>query len=123
MEKDNIVEIAKEIIEKSQKDKKICNVGDKFYRVFKGQLVETEITSIEKMPLGHYVYKDNLNYNSTAFSENILTRYYIDKEIGQEILELQAERENLKEQIEEINAKISELKELNKKQILDRNGV
>ena len=102
-------------------DKKICNVGDKFYRVFKGQLVQTEITKIEQMPLGHYVYSDSLNYNGSAFSRTILSRYYIDKEIGQEILKLQAERESLKEQIEEINAKIGELKELNKKQILDKN--
>ena len=103
-----------------EKDKKICNVGDKFYRVFKGQLVQTEITNIEQMSLGH---KDSLNYNGSAFSRTILSRYYIDKEIGQEILNLQAERENLKEQIDEINARIGELRELNKKQILDRNGV
>lgn len=106
-----------------EKDKKICNIGDKFYRVFKGQLVQTEITNIEQMPLGHYVYKDSLNYNGNAFSRTILNTYYIDKEIGQEILDLQADRENLKEQIEEINAKIRELKKLNEKQILDRNGV
>lgn len=106
-----------------EKDKKICNLGDKFYRVFKGQLVETEITNIEQMPLGHYVYKDSLNYNGSAFSRTILSRYYIDKEIGEEILELQTERESLKEQIEEINVKIRELKKLNEKQILDRNGV
>lgn len=106
-----------------EKDKKICNVGDKFYRVFKGQLVQTEITKIEQMPLGHYVYNDSLNYNGSAFSRTILSRYYIDKEIGEEILELQTERESLKEQIEEINVKIRELKKLNEKQILDRNGV
>lgn len=104
-----------------EKDKKICNVGDRFYRVFKGQLVEAEITNIEQMPLGHYVYKDSLNYNGSAFSRTILSRYYIDKEIGKEILELQTEKESLKEQIDEINAKIGELKDLNKKQILDRN--
>ena len=75
------------------------------------------------MPLGHYVYRDSLNYNGSAFSRTILSRYYIDKEVGKEILELQTERESLKEQIEEINAKIGELKDLNKKQILDRNGV
>lgn len=41
---------------------KQCQVGDKFYRIIKNEIVPIQIIRVTHYELGHYIYDDNLNY-------------------------------------------------------------
>ena len=56
----------------SKEEKKICEVGTEFYRLYKNQIVITHIIRAEQMPLGHWVYADDFNpYSTSAFKRNL----------------------------------------------------
>ena len=101
----------------------ICNVGDTFYRIIKNNIIKVKIVDIEQMKLGHYVYRDNLNYNSHAFTRNITDRYFKHKELAEEVLQQQKEYAQLKEEYEQLKKEkwenIKNLKRLNKIEILE----
>lgn len=54
----------------------IYDVGDKLYRVSKGQIFHIEITQVKQMELGHYVYTDN--YGKTYFKRNLENKCFKD---------------------------------------------
>lgn len=54
----------------------IYDVGDKLYRVSKGQIFHIEITQVKQMELGHYVYTDN--YGKTYFKRTLENNCFED---------------------------------------------
>ena len=81
-------------------EKPVCKVGDVYYRVIKGLILEVVITKVEQMKLGHYVYKDNTG------------RTYFNRNFGNYIFKTREEAEkSLKRKAQEV---ISELKKVSK---------
>lgn len=67
-------------------EKKICEVGDSFYRVIKGEIVKVKIKEITKMDGGHYIYRDttsktffNRNFGDFIFKTEEEAQNYMDR--------------------------------------------
>ena len=80
-------------------EKQICEVGDVFYRVIKGEITRVTITKVEQMKLGHYVCKDNTG------------RTYFDRNFGNYIFKTREEAEKYLKRKEAIAKKKEMLKE------------
>ena len=65
-------------------EKPICKVGDTFYRIIKEEVVAVKITKVEKMTLGHYVYKDNTG--RTYFKRNFEDYIFKSKKSAEEYM-------------------------------------
>ena len=92
---------------------KLCNVGDKFYRIYKNQVLECEIIRVEKMPLGHYVYQDNIG-STTVFNRNFSRIYFKDKRLAENLVKLRIEAHGIREELDVVNRLISEVLEENR---------
>lgn len=77
----------------------VCKVGDVYYRVIKGLILEVVITKVEQMKLGHYVYKDNTG------------RTYFNRNFGNYIFKTREEAEKSFKRKEAIAKKKEMLKE------------
>lgn len=103
----------------SKKEKKICEVGAEFYRLYKNQIVITHIIRAEQMPLGHWVYADDFNpYSTSAFKRNFCNRYFKDKNIAEQVCEIKERISALRDEIKQENINLNELLEENRRQIL-----
>ena len=99
-------------------EKPLCNVGDKFYRIFKDKVVPITMYKVEQMKLGHYVYQDDFKpYSTFAFKSNFCNRYFKDKELAQKVVEIRAKMSALRSELDIENYNLRMLIEENEKQI------
>lgn len=101
-------------------EKQICNIGDKFYRIFKDKVIPITIFKVEKMKLGHYVYQDDFKpYSTSAFKSNFCNRYFKDKKLAQKVVEIRTKISALRNELDMENYNLKMLIEENEKQILE----
>ena len=85
---------------------KVCEVGDKMYRVGKHGITDIVIVDIKQYP--HYVYKDNLG--NTYFNRNFNKAFFKTEEDAENELQLRKniakKRELLKEYEIQLNDKL-----------------
>lgn len=102
--------------------KPLCKIGDKFYRIIKDKIVETTIIDIYQPALGHYVYTDDLKYNSNSFTRNFPERYFKTREMAEEMLNLREDYAIAKEEYERIKDEkfgaIKDLVNINREQMI-----
>jgi hypothetical protein len=67
-------------------EKKICEVGDSFYRVIKGEIVKVKIKEIKQINGEHYIYRDttskkffNRNFGDFIFKTKEEAQNYMDR--------------------------------------------
>ena len=87
-------------------EEKVCEVGDVFYRVIKGEITRVTITRAEKMQLGHYVYKDS--GGRTIFNRNFGEYIFKTKEDAEKHLKRKEMIAKKKEMLKEYEDKLNQ---------------
>lgn len=85
---------------------KVCEVGDVFYRVIKGEITQVTITRAEKMQLGHYVYRDSSG--RTIFNRNFGEYIFKTKEEAEKYLKRKEAIAKKKEMLKEYEDKLNQ---------------
>ncbi len=100
------------------KEKQLCNIGDEFYRIYKGRVWKVKIIKIERMRLGHIIYYDSIGKTSNVtFGRTFGTKYFKNKETAEKVLALKSQISGLKEEITEMQYEMSLLLEENESEI------
>ena len=100
------------------KEKQLCNIGDEFYRIYKGRVWKVKIIKIERMRLGHIIYYDSIGKTSNStFGRTFGTKYFKNKETAEKVLALKSQISGLKEDITEMQYEMSLLLDENESEI------
>lgn len=100
------------------KEKQLCNIGDEFYRIYKGRVWKVKIIKVERMSLGHIIYYDNIGkMSNVTFGRTFGTKYFKNKETAEKILTLKNQINSLREEITEMQYEMSLLLDENESKI------
>lgn len=88
-----------------ENENQLCSLGDKFYRITKGNVIQVEIVEVEHHTLGHYSYTDNFNY--VYFNRNIKKLLFKTKEEAEKCLKIKSLIEKKKEILKEYEKKLN----------------
>lgn len=90
---------------KEEDNVKLCDVGDKLYRVGRYEIKEIIITRVERQSLGHYVYKDD--HGNVYFSHTLRRSCFKTKEDAEKVFQtkmlISKKREMLREYEQKLN--------------------
>ena len=100
-------------------EKPMCKIGDKFYRIVKGEVKLATIIRAEKMLLGHYVYGDDIKYTEAVFNRNFAKTYFKDKELAEEKIRIKSTISEIKETLKEYQEQLEDIIAENEKQIME----
>lgn len=97
--------------------KPLCKVGDKFYRIVKGEIKLGIIIRAERMPLGHYVYGDDIKGTEISFNRNFFKKYFKDKELAEEKIRIESTISEIRQTLKEYQEQLEDIIAENEKQI------
>ena len=100
-------------------EKPMCKIGDKFYRIVKGKIKLGTIIRAEKMPLGHYVYEDDLTYTEASFNRNFSKKYFKDKQLAEEKIRVEEKIKDMRETLKEYTQQLNDIIAENERHIME----